>query len=53
MSVKVYQLQKNAFGNVEQTPPTKTADTLRIVCMSDTHGTTKFNFQVPDGDILG
>ncbi|KAH8554146.1 metallophosphoesterase domain-containing 1-like protein [Umbelopsis sp. PMI_123] len=52
MSAKVYYEKPNALGVANLVIPTKTPNDLRIVCMSDTHGSTNFNFRVPDGDVL-
>jgi hypothetical protein len=53
MSAKVYNEQANGFGIANPVIPTKDSHSIRIVCISDTHGCTKFNFRVPDGDVLG
>lgn len=52
MSVKVYNAQGNDLGIANPTIPTQNAHSIRIVCMSDTHGYTNFSFRVPDGDVL-
>jgi hypothetical protein len=51
MVALVYNTQGNDKGDSNTSIPLQNPQCIRIVCISDTHGSTRFN--VPDGDILG
>lgn len=51
MVALVYNTRRTDKDNIESNIPPQDRRCVRIVCISDTHGSIKFN--VPDGDILG